>query len=108
MTETDNATLETVRRIEDHLAGLDRDMETDRQNLQNLNIKVEQLVGEVGELRRSVTILRRKVRDDVAEAIEPAIVANEELKKEVNKAKKKSLVFITEKKNWFSKLFERK
>jgi chromosome segregation ATPase len=103
-----NAIKATVRRIEDHQASMDRDLETDRRNLQDLSVAVQQLVAEVGELRKRVGLIPNQVRDKVAEVNGPIIESNEELKNAVDKAKKKDIIFVKEGKSWLQKIIGRK
>lgn len=81
------AITETVRRIEDHLSSLDRDLEKDRQDLQDLNIKIGQVVAEMGELRKSVNLNAERTRDKVAEAVEPVIISADKLEKTLKNGK---------------------
>lgn len=96
--------LSTIRRIEDHQASMDRDMESDRRSLQDLSVAVQQLVAEVGELRKRVGLIPNQVRDKVAEVNEPVIESNTELKNAVDKAKKKDIIFVKEGKSWLQKI----
>lgn len=102
-TEQENQKI--LLRIENHLNDIDESLSKDRGGIQDLNIKVGSLVGEMGELRRSVNVNAERTRDRVAEVVEPVISSNAELGHKFEKAKKKDLIFVTEPKKWWHKLF---
>ncbi len=103
--EKDDAILKTVRRIEDHIAAMDRDMEKDRQDLQNLSIEVRQLVGQVEQLRRATNMNAERTRDKVAEAVEPILDTADKLTTQIQK---KKMVVLKEKgKSFWDKLLGR-
>jgi len=104
MTEKNDIILQTVRRIEDHIASIDRDMEKDRQDLQDLSIRVGNLGEEMGQLRRSVNLMSERTRDKVAEAVEPVIQSTDKLTTQIQR---KKMVVLKETKNWLVRLGEK-
>jgi hypothetical protein len=107
MTEN-NATLEsilrTVRRIEDHQASMDSDMEKDRQDIQNLSIKLGEVVGQMEQLRRATNLSAERTRDKVAEAVEPVINSTDRLTTQIQK---KKMVVLKQPKSWLSRFLGR-
>jgi Skp family chaperone for outer membrane proteins len=106
---TDEAILHTLRKIEDRQASMDSDMEKDRQELQNLNIRIQNLEQsfetEIREIRKAVNQTALRTRDRVAEAVEPIINSTEKLTTQI---KKKRMVVLKEKVGWFERLFREK
>ena len=100
-----NILLEELKEVKTTINDIDMSLEKDRERLQDLTIKLENVETEVKETRRAVNRSVERVQNGVAEVVEPAITSNEELKEEV---KKRKTVFVTERKNWFLKLFEKR
>ena len=96
--------LRIVRRIEDHIAEIDRDMEKDRQNLQDLNVRSKAMEAELVEVRKAINLNATRTRDRVAEAVEPLIDSTSNLTAQVKKSK---MVVVKEKtKSWWSKFWD--
>lgn len=93
--ETNDIILSTVRKVEDQIASIDRDLEKDRQNLQNLTIEVKTLASQMEEVRRAINLNAERVRDKVADVVEPVMGATRDLQDEIHN--KKTLV-VKEKK----------
>lgn len=102
MLETNEILLKTVRRVEEAIARIDRDMEKDRQELQNLIIQGKEFKAELVELRKAVNQSASRAQDKVAEAIEPIINSTDKLTAQVKKSK---MVVVKEKLNWIQRLF---
>lgn len=100
--QTNETILETVRRIEDGQAGMDRDMEKDRQNLQNLSIRLEAVESELSQLRKAVNQNSERTRNKVAEAIEPVISSTNRLTTQIQK---KKMVILKQPEKWWKKFF---
>jgi len=96
--------LEDVRTIKDRLDDMDMSLEKDRERLQDLTIRLGNVETEIKETRQAVNRMVERVQNRVAEVVEPAIASNQELKDEV---KKNKMVFVTEAKNWWEKIFRR-
>jgi len=96
--ETSKAILSVIRRIEDNQASTDRDLEKDRQNLQDLAIKVSTLSEEVTQLRKAVNQNAERTRDKVAEAVEPVINSADNLATQIEK---KKMVVLQDKRKWW-------
>jgi len=105
MTETNATILETVRRIEDNQASMDRDMEKDRQNLQDLNIRLGSVEAQLSELRKAVNQSAERTRDKLAEAVVPVVQATDKLTGEIKKSK--MVMLRAETKSWWKKLWRR-
>jgi uncharacterized protein YoxC len=93
--------LSVVRRIENDLASKDRDMAKDRQDIQDINIKLQNMGAELSELRKAINLNVERTRDTVAEAVEPIKDATENLTSKIEKSK---TVIFGEKKSWLQKL----
>lgn len=98
----------SVRRIEDSLASIDRDLEHDRQDMQDFKIRLATLENEFRELRKSVNQSSDKVRDKVADVVTPmqeeVTGAVTDLKEAVEK---KRVLSFNPKKGFFAKLFKK-
>ena len=104
MTKTEEVILKTVRRIEDHQASQDRDMEKDRQDLQNLSIKVATLVEEMTQLRKAFNTMSDRTKEQVVEATKPITKATDNLASKI--AKSKTVIFGEPKKTWWIRLID--
>ena len=102
MTETNESILKTVRRIEDNQASMDRDMENDRQGIQNLTIRLEAVESELRQIRQTVNLSAERTRDKVAEAMEPVINSTEKLTTQIQR---KKMVVLKAPKSWFARIF---
>jgi regulator of replication initiation timing len=93
--------IETLRRIEDNLASMDRDMAKDRQDIQNLSVGYEEIRIELVELRKAVNLGAERTKDKVAEVVQPIAKATENLSSGI--AKSKTVIFGMEK-SWWEKI----
>ena len=98
MEEKLNAIIKTVRRIEDGQAGMDRDMEKDRQGLQDLNIRIKAVEEEMAQLRKAVNQMAERTKDKVEEALEPVTESTDKLTTQIQK---KKMVVLREKSKSF-------
>ena len=105
MTETNATILETVRRIEDNQAGMDRDMEKDRQNLQDLNIRLGAVEAELSQLRKAINQSSERTRDKLVEASVPIIQATDKLTGQIKKSK--MVMLKKETKSWWERFLGR-
>ena len=103
--ETLESILKTVRRIEDHQSSMDRDMEKDRQDIQNLSIKVAAVVEQMEQLRRATNLSVERTRDKVAEAVEPLINSSDRLTAEIKS--KEKVTIKPDKRSWWKRLIGR-
>ena len=101
MTKTDQILLEEIRGIKQRLDDLDSNLGKDRERIQDLTIKLENVENEVKETRQAVNRSSEVVKDKVADVVVPVIESNEELKQEV---KKNKMVFVKEAKSFWQKL----
>lgn len=102
MDKTNELILQTVRRVEDNQASMDRDMEKDRQNIQDLTIRIEALESEIRQVRQAVNLSAERTRDKVVEAVEPVVESSERLASQIKRSKK---VFIKPK-SWWKRFLE--
>ncbi len=105
MSETNESILKTVRRIEDNQASMDRDMEKDRQGIQNLTIRLEAVESELRQIRQAVNLSAERTRDKVAEAVAPVIDTTENLTSEIKKTK--TVIFGETKKSRWEKFLDK-
>jgi DNA repair exonuclease SbcCD ATPase subunit len=101
MTKTDQILLEEVRSIKQRLDDMDMGLEKDRERLQDLTIRLENVETEVKETRRAINRSSEVIKNKVADVVEPVLTSNEELKEEV---KNQDFVFVKEAKSWWQKL----
>lgn len=93
--------LEEIRGIKQRLDDMDMGLEKDRERIQDLTIKLENVQTEVKETRQAINRSSEVIKDKVADVVEPVIASNSKLEKEV---KNKKMVFVTEAKSWWQKL----
>jgi HAMP domain-containing protein len=98
MKEEMKVLLEDIRSIKNRLDDMDMSLEKDRERMQDFAIRLENVETEIKETRQAVNRMVERVQNRVAEVVEPAIESNAQLEKEV---KKKKMVFVREKKNWW-------
>lgn len=104
MTDIDDTILKTLRRIEDNQASMERDMEKDRQDLQNITIRLETVEAELRQVRKSFNLNAERNRDKVAEATEPLIQSVDKLSASIRKHKK---VMIPDTRSWWNKVIDK-
>lgn len=97
-----NATLKTVRRIEEKISDIDRDMEKDRQRLQDINIRLQGVETQLETLRGAVNQNASRTKDKVNDVLEPVIESMDRLSGSIKKSKK---VYIKEEVRKFWSLF---
>ena len=85
------ATLQEIQksdsRIENHINDVDEGLSKDRNDIQNINISNGQVVAELGEVRRAVNLISDKVKNKVADAMEPMMGVTQELTQTLDKKK---------------------
>ncbi len=104
MTKTDEILLEEIRGIKQRLDDLDLNLGKDRERIQDLTIKLENVENEVQETRKAVNRNSEVVKDKVADVVIPVIESNKQLEKEV---KKNKFVFVKEAKTFWQRLVGR-
>jgi hypothetical protein len=102
MTETNETILKTVRRIEDNQANTDRDLQKDRQHLQDLTIRLEAVESELSQLRKAINQNAERTRDKVVEAVTPVINSTDRLTTQIQR---KKMVVLKEKLSWWRRFF---
>ena len=103
MDKVNETIIKTLRRIEEDLASKDRDMAKDRQDIQDLNIKLQNMGAELSELRKAINLTAERTRDKVAEIVKPVAEATDNLSARIEKSK---TVIFGEKKSWFRRLID--
>ena len=98
----EDATLQTVRRIEKAQADMDVDMEKDRQHLQDINIRLSSVENQLEELRKAINQNARRVKDKIQDVVDPIIESTDRLEHRI--AKSKMVVLKEETKTWWQKL----
>ena len=76
-----------IRSIQNDLSGIDRDLEYDRKDLQDFKVRLGTLEGEIKQLREAVNLSAKRIKDKVADAVEPFSKEVYDLKEAVNKKK---------------------
>jgi predicted ABC-class ATPase len=104
MLKKNGAILETLRRIEDNQASMDRDMEKDRQGLQDLTIRLEAVESELKQVRKALNLNVERIKEKVAEAVKPATEATKDLTTEIKDTK--TVIFGEPKKSWWQKFLD--
>lgn len=104
MTKQNEIILEELRSIKQRLDDMDMNLEKDRERIQDLTIKLENVETQVKETRQAVNRSSEVVKNKVADVLEPVIESNKQLEKEVEK---QDFVFVQEKKSWWEKLIGR-
>src|SRR3990167_6772136 len=98
----------SIRRIENSLTGIDRDLEHDREDLQDFKVRLGTLEGHVRELRKAMNLNAERVKDKVADVVEPMQKEVSGAVDELQKAVEKKRVLLIDRKGFFSRLFGRK
>ena len=103
MEKVNETIIKTLRRIEDNQASTDRDLSKDRQDIQDLNIKLQSMGAELSELRKAINLNAERTKDKVTEAVKPISEATQNLASKIEKSK--TVVFGVEDKNWFRRIW---
>lgn len=96
-----------VRRIENDITAIDRDLEHDRQDMQDFKIRLGTLEGELRELRKSVNLNAERVKDKVADVVEPMQKQVSNAVTDLKEAVEKKKVLVLNRRSIFSKLFRK-
>jgi len=102
MDKSNETILKTVRRIEDNQANTDRDLQKDRQHLQDLTIRLEAVESELSQLRKAINQNAERTRDKVAEAVAPVLDSTDRLTTQIQR---KKMVVLKEKLSWWRRFF---
>ena len=102
--QKDDIIISTLRKIEEHISDIDRDMEKDRQNLQDLNIRLSGVETRLEELRKAINQNSERIKDKVHDVVEGVVESTNRLTTQI---KDKKMVYLKEKRGWFSKLFKK-
>ncbi len=94
--------LEEIRKIGDHISDIDIGLEKDRENIQDLTIRLENVESEIKETRKAINASSEKIKSKVSDVVEGVIESSDRLSNQLKKSKK---VFIYEPKSWLKKFF---
>jgi len=108
MSKTDTVLLQQIlketqansKRITD----IDTELEQDRHNIQDLNINITSLREEMNQIRKAVNLTSEKVKNKVADVVEPIVECSDRLTTEIND--KKMVVLKPETKKWWEKILK--
>ena len=98
--------IETLRKIEDRQASMDRDMEKDRQGIQDLSVRLAAMEAELQQIRKAINLTAERTRDKLAEAVVPVVEATDKLTGQIKKSK--MIMLKKETKNWWQKITGRR
>ena len=109
MLKTDTALLQQilkeVQTLTDRVNDIDNELDHDRHNIQNLTVNVSQLSEEVKQARKAVNMTSEKVKNKVADVVEPITQSTDKLTTQIKQ--KKMVVLKEETKKWWQKLIRR-
>lgn len=97
----------SLRSLENTVTGIDRDLEHDRQDMQDFKIRLGTLEDEVRELRKSVNLNAERTKDKVADVVEPMQREVSGAIGELKEAVEKKKVLILKQKGFWSRLFRK-
>lgn len=83
----DDAILQTVRRIEDAQANMDRVMEKDRQHLQNLDVRLSNLENQIEALRKAINTSSERTKNKIESVVAPIIESTDRLESRIQRSK---------------------
>lgn len=101
--QKDDLIIETLRKIEDHVSDIDRDMEKDRQNLQDLNLRLSGVEAQLEELRKAINLNAERVKNKVADVVEPVVKSTDRLTTQIKN--KKKMFMNPDTRSWWDKLW---
>jgi len=106
MLKTDTALLQQilkeVQTLTNRVNDIDNELDHDRHNIQNLTVNVSQLSEEVKQARQAVNMTSEKVKNKVADVVEPIAQSADKLTTQIKQ--KKMVVLKGETKKWWQKL----
>lgn len=97
-----------LRSLENALTGIDRDLEHDRQDLQDFKVRLGTMEEQVRELRNSVNLNAQRTKDKVADVVEPMQKEVSGAISELKEAVEKKKVLVLKGKGFFARIFNRK
>ncbi len=97
--------LEEIRKIGDHISDIDIGLEKDRQNIQDLTLRLENVESEIKETRKAVNASSEKVKDKVFDVVSGVVDSTDNLSAQIKKSK--TVIFGEPKKNWWVRFVEK-
>ena len=94
-----------INTLQDGVDLIDRDMAQDREEIQQMTIRLGAVESQIDELRKLVTQLPQKTQDKVIEAAAPIIEEAQGLSKQISR--KKTMVIREKTKSLWRKLLRR-
>lgn len=92
---------EKVDSIQNSVNVIDNDLGKDRQDIQQLIIRVGSLEAQVDEMRKLMDRIPQKTQDKVAEAVAPAMAQTQQLQETIDS--KKTIILPEKKKPWWKR-----
>lgn len=106
MSKTDTAILQkTLKEVQDltrRVNDIDNELDVDRHGIQENNVKLTTVLEEIAQLRKSVNMMSEKVKNKVADIVEPIVESSDRLTTEIND--KKMVVLKADTKPWWQKI----
>jgi len=94
-----------IRRVENDLSSIDRDLEHDRKDLQDFKVRLGTLEGEIKQLREAINLSAERTKDRVSDAVGPIEKEVSDLKEVINN---KRVLSFRKKDNFITKFFKKK
>ena len=98
---TNEVIIEKLQKIQQTISDISMDLEKDRNDIQNLNIRTQSMEASIEELRKSVNRTSEKTKDKVQDVLTPISEEVSRLSTSINKAKK---VYVTNKISWWKRI----
>lgn len=90
--------LDRIDKIQSTVDRIDRDLTTDREDIQRFTIKLTTMESQMEEFRKSLGVFETKVKDKIDDALQPMIDETKDLKEAIDE---KQLTTLTKTKHWW-------
>jgi chromosome segregation ATPase len=94
--------LDEIRQIKSRVDDIDRGLGKDREKIQDLNIRLENVESETKQTRQAINRSSEVVKDKVADVVEPLTKSTDRLEARIEKSR---MVVLKEKLSWWRRLF---
>ena len=109
MTQSQTVLLqEILKEVQNHtnrINDIDNELDKDRHGIQENNIKLSTIIEELAQMRKAINMTSEKVKNKVADIVDPIIESSDRLTTEIND--KKMVVLKTSTKKWWQKFWRR-
>lgn len=96
--------IEELRKIKSSIDDIDREMEKDRQQLQNLNVRLGAVENQLEEQRKATNQMAERVKNKVQDVVDGVVESTDNLSAQIEK---KKMVVLREKSvSWWKKVFK--